>query len=207
MKSKLGKAKWMLVSGLSATVMTLGCAAMGLNLSAPEFSGTVIDVGTGAPIDGAYVMAVYREAGGTLFGHSASWCVKTKGMYTTADGKYRFPMEKGKRPLVHAIKPGHYWEVGGSEVWAWESKRGDANPNRENIYLKRQDPAKPNWQFGDSDCERPNTREDAIANVEYLKITLGELIKYGASKQGIDAVRHQIQRLESVNDASRKPEK
>src|SRR5438105_4888157 len=70
-----------------------------------EISGTVIDVATGKPIEGVYVMAEYKEAGAVLFAHSASWCVKTKGMYTEADGKYHFPIENSHIPQVHAIKP------------------------------------------------------------------------------------------------------
>ena len=65
---------------------------------------------TKQPIEGAYVVAIYREQVVSMAAMN-SWCVKTRGMYTGKDGKFRFPVEnlKGNSPLyAGAIKPGYY---------------------------------------------------------------------------------------------------
>src|SRR5881398_3481704 len=85
-----------------------------------DTTGHVIDVDTGKPIEGAYVMAVYNEAGGQWFVGSTHWCVATKGMYTGKDGKFHFPKGTGWDPQIHGIKPDYYLVVGGPEVQQWE---------------------------------------------------------------------------------------
>jgi hypothetical protein len=160
-----------------------------------EVKGTVIDTDTDLPIEGAYVMVIYRDSGGTFLGHSSSWCVKTKGMYTGKDGKFHFPLES-KNPFIRAIKPDYFLS---HHPPVFEESGGVLKVAPDpNIYLKRQDPAKPDFQLGDSQCERPKYREDVLANIEYLKIANAERVKYGYMQEGIDAVRRMIQRLERV---------
>ncbi len=199
MKRKLNKNQWLaLAISLSAVAAVAYCA---IPETVPDVAGIVIDVSTNKPVEGAYVMAVYNESGGTFLGHSGHWCVKTKGMYTGKDGAFRFPPEKSYRPEVHVIKPDYHSRVSGADT-KW-------NPYREtwygtidyvpdpNLYLKPQDPAKPEWNLGGEECQRPKTKEDAVANIEFLRIELAEIIKYGDGMLIANTIRRQIQRLES----------
>lgn len=157
----------------------------------------MIDTDTDLPIEGAYVMVIYRDSGGTFLGHSSSWCVKTKGMYTGKDGKFHFPLES-KNPFVNAIKPDYYLSVSKHPVVLEPYGGGQRVAPDPNIYLKRQDPTKFNFRLGDMECERPKYREDVLANIEYLKIAVAEMVKYGDDKRGIDNARSRIQRLERL---------
>lgn len=164
-----------------------------------EFTGTVYDNVTKQPIEGAYVVAIYREQVVSMAAMN-SWCVKTRGMYTAKDGKFRFPVEnrKGNSPLhAGAIKPGYFngpWEFPSEEVWKKQEK--DAYSNRD-IYLIPQDPKHPKFSYGTGEeyCHHARTREDAAAGAEFLKIQLLETEQFRASEQGKAAVRSMIDHL------------
>ena len=66
----------------------------------------------------------------SFFGvHSAKWCVKTKGMYTGKDWKYRFPFDNSRAPYVSAIELDYYEYLPAL--------------GKHQIYLQLQDPVKP----------------------------------------------------------------
>ncbi len=195
MNLKLSKKKSIvLVAALVATAATVAYCST----PTPDLASSVIDVDTGKPIEGAYVLAIYNETGSTPFGHSGKWCVKTKGMYTSKDGAFRFPAENAHQPEVHVIKPDYFWTYntkGPAKMeWTLTGQRVVHDPH---LYLKRQDPDKPEWNLGGKECERPRSKEDAVANVDFLRIKLSELAKQ-ADQVRADNIRRMIQRLESV---------
>ncbi len=167
-----------------------------------ELTGTVRDETTNQAIEGAFVLASYREMKSGLAA-TTSKCVKTRGMYTGKDGKYRFPVERldGRSPYeVSAIKTGYFRgrvEFPNNETWA---KQGREAYSGRDLFLKVQDPAKPEYLFGFEDyfCDSARTRQDAAASIEFLKIELSETTRLGAKQRGIDAIRSMIQTLESL---------
>ncbi len=167
-----------------------------------EFTGTVYDNVTKQPIEGAYVVAIYREQVVSMAAMN-SWCVKTRGMYTGKDGKFRFPVEnlKGNSPLyAGAIKPGYY---NGPKVFppedVWKKQGKEAYSNRD-IFLNPQDPKRPDFAYGtgEESCSHARSKEDAIAGLEFLKIQLAEVTRYKAGAQGINAIAHMIEGIDRL---------
>jgi hypothetical protein len=167
-----------------------------------ELTGTVLDVDTKQPIEGAFVVASYKIQRSSLAA-TASFCVKTKGMYTGKDGKYHFPVEKldGRNPFsTNAIKPGYFWkdtELPESALW---KKQNAAAYSGRDIYLKKQDPANLNWHFSDGEevCDEAPTREAAAAGIEFLKLKLAEKIQYGDGEQGKRGSQELIEMLQQL---------
>jgi hypothetical protein len=167
-----------------------------------EMTGTVLDSATMQPIEGAYVVASYQVP---VVGPAAStsWCVKTRGMHTGKDGKFRFPVEKldGYSPVwASAIKPGYYrGRPLPPDPVAWKKQSAEAYSGRD-LLLNPQDPTRPQFKYGSGDefCNHAATRQDASAGVEFLRIELSEYIRLGAGQQGINATRKMIERLESL---------
>ena len=168
-----------------------------------EFYGQVLDQDTKQPIEGAYALLVYIAAGGVPMGHSASWCVRTRGMFTGKDGKFSFPVdtEGGGSPLyVEAIKPNYF-----THSVEMPRYKGQVTYNPEakkdwDIFLKKQDPAKPSFEFGFQTCERPESRAGADAAMEYLNIILGEYTRFGLYPNDIEGIKQQIKWLQSAPD-------
>lgn len=167
-----------------------------------ELTGRVLDFTTKQPIEGAYVIASYFEPY-PGFGSAGARCVKARGMYTGKDGRFHFPVEKrdGYSPLsVDAIKSDYQYAPSEPvKPEKWRKQNASAYSDRI-LYLTAQDPAKPNFHFGVGfeTCETAETREGAAASVVFLKISLKELIKYGALKQNIDGCRDMIELFESL---------
>ena len=168
-----------------------------------EFYGQVLDQDTKQPIEGAYALLVYIAAGGVPMGHSASWCVRTRGMFTGKDGKFSFPVdtEGGGSPLyVEAIKPNYF-----THSVEMPRYKGQVTYNPEakkdwDIFLKKQDPAKPNFRYGFRYCERPESRAGADPAIEFLRIQLNELIRYGVDERGQESTLGFIKHLQSAPD-------
>jgi hypothetical protein len=198
MKPAFGPTKFIAVLAVVLLSTTLAYCAW-FDGTEPDTAGTVIDLSTGKPAEGAYVLAAYRETGGTWFGHSGSWCVMTKGMYTGPDGKFRFPPVKSSPAHLSVIKPDYVWTVDGADIKRplWDGKGKNPYTTDPNVYLKTQDPTRPDLNFGDEECERPRTQADVVANVEYLKLALAERIKYGAAIGQIETTRAILQSLQS----------
>jgi hypothetical protein len=171
-----------------------------------ELTGTVFDADIKQPIEGAYVVATYKiqRAGAEAV---TSWCVKTLGMYTGKDGKYHSPVEKrdGRSPrATNAIRPGYFWTDStfpSDDVW----NRQDATSySNRDIYLKKQDPKNPSFHFSDREevCDHAPTREAAAAGTEFLRLSLAEDTKYGASEQGRRSVEETIHVFEGLPSES-----
>ena len=175
MKIKLKRSSSGLLAGLIGTLIALtSCAAEKVgNL---EITGIVFDKSTQKPIEGAYVLATYVRSRGTIGGHSSSFCYMTRGMYTAADGKFHLPVtaiDYGSPQTVNAIKPGYYFGDSVNHKFdihkdpkAWFSDR--------HIYLVPQDAAKPSFRFvrGEAYCDGAETKGDAAAAIEFMKIKL-----------------------------------
>ena len=169
-----------------------------------KLTGQVLDNDTKQPLEGAFVIAIYKEVK-SGFAAAANYCVKTKGMYTGKDGKFHFPVEKldGNSPYwVSAIKPDYYYVISDIAPPKIHREQGAAAYSGRNIYLAKQDPANPRVS-GDGDdilCRRAASRDDVAASIEFLKIGLAENEKNnGPLKQQIrEATQSMIQSLESV---------
>ncbi|EEF23058.1 conserved hypothetical protein [Ricinus communis] len=157
---------------IGATALT-SCLGMGTIPREFDVSGQAIDVTTGKPLAGVFMVAIYERAGGVAFGHSGIWCVKTVGQYTDAEGRFRFTYEEGHEPAFLFIKPGYYREYqpqyvdGIPQLWrrppGYENydKNYRSPHQRVNVYLRPQDPANPRFNYGDDRlCDRATTIED-----------------------------------------------
>jgi hypothetical protein len=177
-----------------------------------ELTGTVMDSVTKQPIEGAYVLVAYYGGGGTAFGHNSRWCQKTLGMYTKADGKYRFPAVSSNSvtanmpisvPMV--IKPGYRnvaWVVTNDVD---QSRKRKLWLTDQNLTVAPQDPAKPdmNYQSVQAYCYRASTKPDAAAAIEFLKIELREFIAYGKSEAVISDTKRTIADFEALPSIAR----
>ena len=169
-----------------------------------ELTGTVFDAVTRRPVEGAYVLAGYMI---WIEGahDRADRCVKTRGMYTGKDGRFRFPVEKldglSPSPVPSAIKPGYFrGNVKLPERSVWQKQGPEAYADHD-VYLNPQDSAKPNFEYAYghvSICQYAKTREDAAAAIEFLRIELAEITSLRASPQGIDATRVLLKKLEAL---------
>jgi hypothetical protein len=161
-----------------------------------DFTGQVLDFDTREPIEGAYALAVYDKVD-LGFAASASYCVKTKGMVTGKDGRFNFPIDRldGISPAkVVAIKADYYYRTFESvptDVWRKNNKETYSNRN---VYLKKQDAAKPEFLTAFRRCERPESREAVDAGIRYLELELVELKKY--SKYPTDSYEDTIKQMQ-----------
>jgi hypothetical protein len=171
-----------------------------------EFTGRVLDKDTNEPVEGAYVLAVYEKVD-LGFAASARYCVKTKGMMSDKEGKFHFPIDKldGNSPhQVFAIKPDYYYR-GGKQVSeeSWKKQNKETYSNRD-IYLRKQDAAKLNFQLGYGECSRPESRDAAEANIKFLEFERAELIRLGSQfdwfKNSMEITDRRIKRLQSAPD-------
>lgn len=206
MKSHMARKSWtaLLLTTAIATGSAFGAGGNPLSFGKPdfEFTGTVYDNATKQPIEGAYVVAIYREQVVSMAAMN-SWCVKTRGMYTGKDGKFHFPVEnlKGNSPLyAGAIKPGYFngpWEFPAEQVWKRQGK--EAYSNRD-IFLNPQDPKNPKFAFGTGEefCSQAKLKPDAAAGANFLRLQLQEYQRLGVRGSGIDAVTRMIATLDGL---------
>jgi hypothetical protein len=158
-----------------------------------QITGSVIDAETKQPIDHAYVLASYKVVRSGLAA-TKSFCVKTLGMYTGPDGRYQFPVERldGLSPLsTNAIKPGYYFDkVDFPDPAMWRHQRPEAYANR-NIYLRKQDPARPSFGFSDNEenCDEPANADALAPAIKFIEMEIAEEKRLGAPKRGIE--RHE----------------
>lgn len=206
MKIKLGVItfkRWPALILLTLAVTTVAnCASPGMfgNIDF-ELTGAVLDNETKQPIEGAYVVAVYKKR---VAGPAAifSYCFKTKGMYTAQDGRFHFPVEKldGYSPYsVDAIKPGFFFvRPVYPKPAVWRQQGPEAYTGRD-IYLAKQDPAKPSFKLSGINvhCTHADTPVDTAAAREFLKIELTEFTRLGADRQDLERLDYFIQRMAS----------
>jgi hypothetical protein len=196
-----------IISLLAAVSVFAYCAPPGqYGKPALDITGTVFDQDTKQPIAGAYVLAIYEESGGSFAGTS-NWCVKTKGMTTGEDGRYHFPVERldNKSPArIAAIKADYYLYSSLAPSEALQRAQSKATYMNRDVYLKKQDVAKPEFRYGYSECDRPESREAAAANIQFLEFEKAELIRLGSQfdwfKNSIETIGRRIERLQSAPD-------
>jgi hypothetical protein len=182
-----------IVATLGAMVLT-SCQGMGRTPREFDVSGQAIDVTTGKPLAGVFMVAIHQRAGGVAFAHSGIWCVKTVGQYTDAEGRFRFTYEEGREPEFLFIKPGYYREYrpqyvdGIPQAWprSIDYKNYDKNyrsPHQHvNVYLRPQDPSRPRFDYGDESlCTRATSLEDVQPMIDFLNIELDEFKKYAVN--------------------------
>jgi hypothetical protein len=192
-----------IISLLAAVSVFAYCAPPGqYGKPALDITGTVFDQDTKQPIAGAYVLAIYEESGGSFAGTS-NWCVKTKGMTTGEDGRYHFPVERldNKSPArIAAIKADYYLYSSLAPSEALQRAQSKATYMNRDVYLKKQDVAKPEFQYGPAEryCTRAKSIEDAAAAVAYFKLELNEYIKYKLSDEAIKNIRKIIDDFEKL---------
>jgi hypothetical protein len=159
--------------------------------------GIVIDSKTGKPMEGAFVLAVYNESGGTLFGHSSSWCVRTKGVWTGPDGRFTFPKGKPNNPHLYAVKEGY---VLNPYLESKPRKEGEKPAEFRQLHLDRLGESR----IDSSDfiiCERPATRQDVEANITYLKLLYKESEHNPKGYLRRDTIESTLARFEALPDA------
>ena len=169
-----------------------------------KLTGTVFDSATKLPLEGAYVVAIYEEWRANI-GMSTHICVKLKGMTTGPDGRFDFPVEKrdGESPSrAIAIKPGYYLDhLSGMPTAAEMERQSQAAYANRDIYLTAQNPASPTfarYSLSVVHCSDARTRADAEPGIQYMKIVVDEMRRYGANKQLLSDMQHLISDLEGV---------
>jgi hypothetical protein len=191
-----------IISLLAVVSVFAYCAPPGqYGKPALDITGTVFDQDTKQPIAGAYVLAIYEESGGSFAGTS-NWCVKTKGMTTSEDGRYHFPVERldNKSPArIAAIKADYYLYSSLAPSEALQRAQSKATYTNRDVYLKKQDVAKPEFQHGFILCERATSSEAAMAAVIFLEVMQAEQRKYSPnSKSG--SVEYAIKRMRNPSE-------
>lgn len=167
-----------------------------------DLQGRVLDKNTMEPLEGAYVIAVYETTAASSTA-VARYCIKTKGMFSGKDGRFRFPVEKldNKSPsYVFAIKSGYF----GNDGWLPTEKMAREQPaeaySRRDVYLNKQDPAKPDFRIGQSElwCSRAKSRDDAEASIQFLKLEMDEFKRVGADERRLRALSEVLSDLERL---------
>jgi hypothetical protein len=144
-----------------------------------QLTGSVVDR-EGKPLEGAFVLAAYYE---TSVGVAVvrDVCVKTRGMYTGADGQFQFPVEKLDVPspsVPHVILSGYYpsqIKIPPREL----QQRKDPSSYSGYVYtMDRQNPNSPQLRIAqDAYCGR--TLEDAAAGMTFMELELREYRRLG----------------------------
>jgi hypothetical protein len=192
-----------IISLLAAVSVFAYCAPPGqYGKPALDITGTVFDQDTKQPIAGAYVLAIYEESGGSFAGTS-NWCVKTKGMTTGEDGRYHFPVERldNKSPArIAAIKADYYLYSSLAPSEALQRAQSKATYTNRDVYLKKQDVAKPEFRWGPAEayCTRAKSADDVAAAIVFFKKTLEEQIRFKRPDEQIKNKREMIQDLENI---------
>jgi hypothetical protein len=188
--------------------LCLGFAFAQAQGSGSVATGTVIDEQTNAPIGGAFVMAVYRDRQANDGPFGVGRCLKTLGLYTGADGRFSFPLERvdGYSPYVfRAIAPGYYGGVvRSSDGRAW-FKKTEKDYVDVLISMRKQDAMHPNFLYssGDEFCDPTSAPKDGAAATEFMRVKLREMTQYGASAGALAALKGAIEQREAREGTSK----
>ena len=191
---------------ISLTSLLGSCTTPDVTPNSPlSFSGRILDQDTMQPIEGAYVIAGYYAA---LRDHlvDTTRCVKTLGMYTKADGEYRFPIERLDNlspstisAIKHGYRRGPIKQVDGE---LWKSNRPEKYVGRD-VYLMSQSRTQPVFLYaygGDDFCATATTTANAAASARFLEIEREELIAYGASREQRENLDGMIRMLRTIDE-------
>jgi hypothetical protein len=156
-----------------ALLLVVASAAQALPFGRSEAAGVVIDSATSKPVAGVYVLAMYTDSGGVMFGHNSSWCVRSVGMTTGEDGKFSFPGDDRASPHVIVFKEGFQEDrvlsSRGAVYAKWHEPRGTRFETIRLAPVDAKDAHRKWWK-----CERPEFYEDALANLRYLEMVTKE---------------------------------
>jgi hypothetical protein len=122
-------------------------------------------------------------------------------MVSDKEGRFHFPVERldsNSPRIVHAIKPDYFLQT-----WKLPQGKSVQEQNKEtysnwHVYLKKQDPAKPEFLYRFNRCERPESSEAIEAAVQFTNIVISEQIKYG--RDG----KNRMDMLESMKQSAAK---
>ena len=184
-----------IVATLALTSALSSCA-----FEPTHVSGKVIDITTKAPIEGAYVLAVYIGFAGDkryiVLGHGgSSKCLYTAGMTTGKDGAFQFPYKtKSGATLFHAyaVKTGYFFDKPAAE---YDNAEKNPTPYQKWEVLLVKQEAQPNGAVEQFECERPESKEATLANIEFLKITYGEQVRIGRPVESLALTQEMMKSL------------
>ena len=186
---------------LSALSVAAPADARGLPFGKPLVTGIVKDEVGGVPVSGAYVLAVYKESGGSFFGHGGVWCVRTLGVTTGPDGEFSFPGHNLGSPSLYVIKEGYQRirKQGDEPVKGkWYEPKGQ---RFEVLWLGKVEAWKKTYSPWIT-CERAKYYEDAVANLRYLElVTLEDEQFYDGSRR--DGYLYMTKLIEALPRAPR----
>ena len=179
---------------LAIAVIAIGTAAscnlMNTDIIDFEYTGRVLDADTKEPIEGAFALAVYEQVDLGMAG-AARYCIKTKGMLTDKDGKFHFPIDKlnGTSPSNVAAIKANYYSKGSPQISekVWKAQNKETYMNRD-VYLKKQDAAKPKFGYGFTYCQRPESRDGIEAAIQFLQIEIDDSNKFGRDVRSTNSV-------------------
>jgi hypothetical protein len=170
-------------------------------------TGVVLDAHTHQPLEDVYVLATYHDPIPDSF--SMNWahvnarepaCTHTRGMFTGKDGGFRLPVEKydGLSPWrTYAIKADYYTHLNATSTMSIR-EHSEIYYRGRDIYLKRQDPSKPNTNYGPHSCGYQSSPVALAALVEFSEIELQETRKYFPDIS-TDSMRESINRMKDPN--------
>ena len=208
------KMKRQLSSSRCRNIVLLACAMALLSCACSKappkidfaFTGRVLDKESKQPIEGAYVVAIYKtqRAGAAAV---KSHCTKTRGMLTGKDGKFSFPVEG-----LNDFSPAHATAIhldyvpdsDFSKPYNVIAKHNAESYRDRNIFLEKHKSEK-NFVFvgtGISDCVYAANPQDAAAAAEFARHELARYIKYDtglSQKVRIEATEDTICRLETLD--------
>ncbi|MEO8101533.1 MAG: hypothetical protein ABI790_03350 [Betaproteobacteria bacterium] len=174
-----------------------------------DFTGQVLDYDTKQPIEGAYALAVYEKVDLGLAA-SARYCVKTKGMVTGKDGKFNFPIERldSVSPAqVFAIRADYYLRANEPVASEARNKNNKETYSNRHVYLKRQDPAKPEFLYGFRRCERPLSTEAIEPAIKFMQLEISESNKYGRDVRSTNSISGSIESMQRAASSQTYSEK
>ncbi|UUZ49406.1 hypothetical protein LP420_03340 [Massilia sp. B-10] len=147
-------------------------------VAAPKaIEGTVFHAESGALMAGVFVFAQYKQSGSQPFGHSASWCVMTRRCLH----RQRWTLSVSRRARHCSHIDGHFSQFHGTigpEVHRVHDlvRNQEANHFTEPVHGAAGSGADERTEA--IVCDRPRTKADAVANIEYLQLLLTEDKKY-----------------------------
>lgn len=206
MKSLLTISRWRSIVLVACAMALLSCAC---SKAPPKIdfalTGRVMDQETRQPIEGAYVVAIYKtqRAGAAAV---KSHCTKTRGMLTGKDGKFSFPVEAldtyspSRAVAVHV----DYILSGDKKPWEAVKKQTTESYADRDIFLEKQKSGN-DYVFVNmevSDCVYATNPQDAAAAAEFTRHELAQYIKYDtglSQKVRIESAEEIICQLETLD--------
>jgi hypothetical protein len=104
--------------------------------------------------------------------------------------------------LAYAIKADYFHRKLEIPAISVQKNNNKETYSNRHVYLKKQDPEKPEFRFGYDECERPESRDAAEANIKFLLLEKQEVMRLGSQSawfnNSIETIDRQIKRLQSA---------